>query len=152
MHFNKKFPFPFIPSPLLFWMTTKTKNLPKWRVTTATLQEVKYADNHRLISWLICKLFAKMGHMLDLAYWHENNNSLSITKSSFINLFLPLIISESITLLIVIPFLEESGSHFESAQLPVPYRSENSMSITNLVLDPSSLPSRNIKAVHVTNF
>lgn len=98
------------------------------------------------------ELFAKMGHMLDLAYWHENNNSLSITKSSFINLFLPLIISESITLLTVIPFLEESGSHFESAQLPVPYRSENSMSITNLVSDPSSLPGRNIKVVHVTNF
>ena len=135
-------------------MTTKTKNLPEWRVTTAALQEVKYADNHRLISWLVCKSYLLKWpvHMLDLAYWHENNNSLSITKSSFINLFLPLIISESITLLTVIPFLEESGSHFDNAQLPVPYRSENSMSITNLVLDPSSLPSRNIKVVHVTNF
>lgn len=135
-------------------MTTKTKNLPERRVTTVTLQEVKYADNHRLISWLVCKRYLLKWpvHMLDLAYWHENNNSLSITKSSFINLFLPLIISESITLLTVIPFLEESGSHFDNAQLPVPYRSENSMSITNLVLDPSSLPSRNIKVVHVTNF
>jgi hypothetical protein len=38
--------------------------------------------------------------------------------------------------LTVMTFLVESGSHFENAQLPVPWKSKNSASAANVVIIP----------------
>lgn len=52
----------------------------------------------------------------------------------------------------MIPFLEGSGSHFENAQLPVPYRGKIAHQLHIWFFDLNSSQSRNTQVVHITNF